>query len=291
MAVFARQFQGITPQPDLPHNNFIREVNFTLWTLIVSAGGFLGLRIYCKIYRHRGIWWDDYVLLTSFVVLLFSGVCASISTTYGFGKHIYDITDQQFPPLLLTLNLSGFFSTLAAAWSKTSFAITLLRISEGRIRTLIWFIIFTINVVLLFGALMLFVQCTPVERTWNPFIDGTCWNKKVFVVYNSTAAGSLLVFRSLCGERPDLTDIGLVAYSGILDIALATLPWRIIGRMTINRRERAGVLVAMSFGVLYVSSPSGDPKHSPTNARILQRRHHLHRQDHHHPRLCRHRYK
>jgi hypothetical protein len=190
MALLARGFKGITPQPDLPHNDFIKELNFTLWTLIVSSGGFLGLRIYCKLYRQRGLWWDDYVLISSYLVLLVSGIFASVSTTFGFGKHIYDITNSDFPPLLLVLNLSGFFSILSAAWSKTSFAITLLRISGGRVRWFIWFAILSINIMMGLAALFTWIQCTPVERTWNPFIEGTCWDSKIFVVFNSTAAGS-----------------------------------------------------------------------------------------------------
>jgi len=185
----SRQFSGITPQPELPHNDFIKELNFTIWTLIVSSGGFLGLRIYCKLYRQRGLWWDDHVLIASYLVLLISGVFASISTTYGFGKHIYDITNEELPPMLLVLNLSGFFSILAAAWSKTSFAITLLRISEGRVRLFIWFVIVSVNIMLGLAAAFTWSQCTPIERTWNPFIKGKCWDSKIFVVFNSTAAG------------------------------------------------------------------------------------------------------
>lgn len=63
----AERFDGITEQPDLPHNDVIKELNFTIWVLIASAAGFLGLRIYCKLYRQRGLWWDDYVLTASFV--------------------------------------------------------------------------------------------------------------------------------------------------------------------------------------------------------------------------------
>jgi hypothetical protein len=33
---------------------------------------------------------------------------------------------------------------------------------------------------------------------------------------------------------------------------LAILPWKIIWKVTINRREKLGAMVAMSMGVLYV---------------------------------------
>lgn len=35
-----------------------------------------------------------------------------------------------------------------------------------------------------------------------------------------------------------------------MDITLALLPWKIILSMTMNKREKLGVLLAMSMGVL-----------------------------------------
>lgn len=40
------------------------------------------------------------------------------------------------------------------------------------------------------------------------------------------------------------------AFSGLMDIVLALLPWKIIWAVTINKKEKLGALVAMSAGVL-----------------------------------------
>ena len=37
-----------------------------------------------------------------------------------------------------------------------------------------------------------------------------------------------------------------------MDIVLAAMPWWIINRRSLSKKERVGVLVAMSMGVLYV---------------------------------------
>lgn len=42
----------------------------------------------------------------------------------------------------------------------------------------------------------------------------------------------------------------LVVYSGVTDIVLALLPWKIVWNATIVRREKIGALVAMSIGVV-----------------------------------------
>lgn len=54
----------------LPHDDYRMQLNFTVWLLCALAAGFMGLRIYCKFSRHRGLWWDDYVLLLSWVCFL-----------------------------------------------------------------------------------------------------------------------------------------------------------------------------------------------------------------------------
>jgi len=54
---------------------------------------------------------------------------------FGYGMHSYDIHDW-FHWLELAY-ATGVFSITAAAWSKTSFAITLLRFTQGQTRKLI----------------------------------------------------------------------------------------------------------------------------------------------------------
>lgn len=36
-------------------------------SLTILSAVFLGLRLYCKVVRHRGFWWDDYVLIAAWV--------------------------------------------------------------------------------------------------------------------------------------------------------------------------------------------------------------------------------
>ena len=42
----------------------------------------------------------------------------------------------------------------------------------------------------------------------------------------------------------------ILVYSGAMDIVLALVPWRIIWSLTMNKREKFGVMVAMSMGIL-----------------------------------------
>ncbi|OBR13188.1 Integral membrane protein [Colletotrichum higginsianum IMI 349063] len=220
------------PWEDLPHDDYGPGLLATVWTLAAVAGAFIGLRVYCKFSRGRGLWLDDHVLFASWCAMLALCAFITVDVSYDFGKHNWDITPGNWSWLLLYANLAGSLSIIAAAWSKTSFALTLLRIAqespERWMKRLVWFIIVSINVALGLSVLFTWIQCWPVEKTWRTAsTPGTCWPKSVVMGYNVFTA----------------------AYSGAMDIVLAVLPWRIIWGLTMTKREKLGVLIAMSMGV------------------------------------------
>ena len=117
----------------------------------------------------------------------------TLNTTIGYGKHIWDFHPKDLPMFLFVSNTSGFFSILGAMWSKTSFALTVLRISDGWTKKAIWFMVVSINVLMGFNALATYIQCTPVEKLWSPFMtDGRCWPKEVIINYNIFTSGEFV---------------------------------------------------------------------------------------------------
>lgn len=48
-------------------NSYQRSALGAIWGTTVASGIFLGLRVYCKTARQRGLWWDDYILILSWV--------------------------------------------------------------------------------------------------------------------------------------------------------------------------------------------------------------------------------
>ncbi|MBE3045623.1 hypothetical protein IMZ48_24365, partial [Candidatus Bathyarchaeota archaeon] len=59
---------------------------------------------------------------------------------------------------------AGFTTILGTCWSKTSFGITLLRVSDGWVRWFVWFLIISVNLVLIANAVILWVQCWPIQK-------------------------------------------------------------------------------------------------------------------------------
>lgn len=53
--------------PPQNHDDLGPQLNTTIWFLVTISAFFLGLRLYCKVWRRRGLWWDDYFLVASWV--------------------------------------------------------------------------------------------------------------------------------------------------------------------------------------------------------------------------------
>ncbi len=203
-------------------------INASIWVLQALATVFLGLRVYCKMLRHRGLWYDDYFLIAAWALLAVSAASTTANVALGFGRHFADFNPANLERYAIISLLSGFFSILSAVCSKTSFAITLLRLTEGRMRHLIWGIIVSMNLLMPLSALFLFVACDPPAKTWKPYLPGKCWPEKVSVIYGIVVGGKLFLrvpprpLCALCATPASLTNSLLVELrSGPRPAALA----------------------------------------------------------------------
>jgi hypothetical protein len=76
--------------------------------------------------------------------------------------------------------------------------------------------------------ILIWTRCSPVEKSWNPYLPGTCW---------------------------DIMNLNYIGYAGTamsaaFDFVLSLLPWKIIWGIQMNMREKFGVGIAMSLGLL-----------------------------------------
>ena len=180
------------------------------------------------------------------VALVADCVFISACVKLGFGRPLSQFNFDNLEIFLILSNFAGSFSILAALWSKTSFALTVLRISSGWVKIVVVGIILTVNIVLGGAVFLTWGQCLPVEKLWRPWVPGICMSKWIQVRYNIFANCQF----SLPDELERTVANRCAVYSGIMDIVLALFPWKIIAGLTMNRKEKFGVLVAMSMGVL-----------------------------------------
>jgi hypothetical protein len=118
------------------------------------------------------------------------------------------------------------FGIWAVAWSKTSFALSLIRIATpGWYRRVLVFVMASMNMFLNSGAIMIWVQ---PRSCWDIKEGSGCWPRERVVALN----------------------IASNAYSGFMDIVLASLPWVLLHKVQMKRNEKIGVAIAMSMGLM-----------------------------------------
>ncbi|KAI1377495.1 hypothetical protein F4677DRAFT_38227 [Hypoxylon crocopeplum] len=203
------------------------EANVIIWVLVGLATLFLGLRVYCKYRRHSRLWWDDGFLVASWAILIAACILVSVNVGVGFGKHSIDIDPQEFPGMGLRNVIAGSLFGLSSAWSKTSFAVSLLRIATPRIRIVIWFLVISMNILMHGNVILTWVSCRPAKLMWEYSVEGQCWSWEIVLPIG----------------------IAISIYSGFMELVLAFLAWSIIIKLEMKLREKIGVAIAMSAGI------------------------------------------
>lgn len=169
---------------------------------------------------------------------LVEGILTHRVIDHGFGRYPCDIPDPEKNLAILSLegnNLGASFTILAIMWSKTAFAVVLLRLIQqetGRkgflLKSAVWFTISIVNILMGVQIIMIWVKCSPPAKAWNPMLEGSCWDQRVI-----NYAG---VFSS--------------CLSGACDLVLSLLPWALIWKLRMSKREKWGIGIAMSMGIL-----------------------------------------
>ncbi|KAH8167132.1 hypothetical protein CIB48_g1116 [Xylaria polymorpha] len=201
-------------------------LNAVNWTLTALAAVFLSLRVYCKLSRGRGLWWDDYILLVAFASTLIAVAFITSSIMLGFANPDAVIGKAAARQLQIHGGVQNVFFSLASDLSKTSFGFTLLRVTEGRMKHMVIFLIVTLNIVYFLTIIFTFLKCQPAIYSWLP--ADTCWTLWTYIKF------------AIFGG----------AYSALVDFIFAIVPWFLVKDLNMKRAEKLGVAIAMSFGAI-----------------------------------------
>lgn len=148
---------------------------------------------------------------------------------YGFGKYVHDIADRAKIFTIVVYGQIGLtFVAIAITLSKISFALTLLRLTEGWWRYLVWFTIVTMALLCIPAAVLPWIQCRPFEKGLDDSIPGECFDKNISIEYG--------IFMS--------------AWNAAMDFFLAAIPWTVLWKLNMNTTEKVGIGICMSLGVL-----------------------------------------
>jgi hypothetical protein len=128
-------------------------------------------------------------------------VCLAISVsinTYtvslGFGRHAKTVSEENLRLINLNTIVGAAFGILATTISKTSFAITLHRISTNAwMRYFLVFVIVTINITMNLVWIFGLAKCSPLARVFDRKVPGTCWDLSKLLTYQLFAACTFLM--------------------------------------------------------------------------------------------------
>ncbi|KAI1259792.1 hypothetical protein F5Y18DRAFT_432924 [Xylariaceae sp. FL1019] len=199
-------------------------LNAVNWTLTILALLFLALRVYCKLARSRGLWWDDYLLIAAWISTLIGVALITSGITLGFADPNAVIGPEAARQLQIHGGVQQVVFSLASDLSKTSFGLTLIRVVSGKTKILIIVAMVLLNIIYFLTIIFTFFKCSPALYCWLP--ADTCWSLWTYIKF--------LIFAG--------------AYSAAFDFLFALIPWFLVKDLQMRRAEKLGVAVAMSFG-------------------------------------------
>ena len=177
----------------------------------------------------------------------------SIAVSWGFGRHLETLEPTRSIQALKYDYLQQPFHVMSSCFGRMSFALFLVDIIQkftARKRFLysLMALQFAIN-----GstAILIMVQCEPVQALWNRKIENTCLSPRVQEYYS---------FFQGCRSRrrPAVSgDAYLLirpAVNVITDFILAVFPATFIWQLKMERRKKIGLTLVLGLGILSVSA-------------------------------------
>ncbi|KAI9150308.1 hypothetical protein HJFPF1_10067 [Paramyrothecium foliicola] len=209
-----------------PFVNPFTELNVGLWSLFLGATFFLALRIWVKIRWRHGLWYDDYILIVSWMILLANN--SLIIHEFATGYVLEDSSKKWDDRMHILISVSSCGTLVGQALSKTAFGVTLLRIASQRQSYVIWFCIATMNLWMILKVIFQWAKVCGKDNYQQYWRLDFCIGSKF---------------------REDFKEGGNV-YNIIMDFVFATFPWLIARRLELRRVEKIGLCLTMSLGIV-----------------------------------------
>ncbi|KAI2732354.1 hypothetical protein CBS147332_1493 [Penicillium roqueforti] len=170
----------------------------------------------------------DYVMVVSMAFsVIYSALCISQSR-YGLGLPLKQRPAANYSTYT-KINYAGRpFYQIGIAGFKASLCLSYLRLISGTskrlYRIVIWIVIAASTLGHIAGALSLLFNCTPIRRSWNAHVPGTC-----------LPVGGLFY--------------GLAIYTIITDVTIIVLPIPLLLSLNIKTAQKAGVVCLFLLGL------------------------------------------
>lgn len=192
----------------------------TLATLVVS------LRVWTRLGIQRmGLGADDWWILASWLFSLAFIVNICTQTSFGLGKHVYDLP----PTTNFTASLELFYFGEATYYigvglTKISILFLYLRLIPQRgYRIVIWTCMAFVAATIFSTTVAGLFQCNPVHKAWDTQVPGTCFNQ--VALYLSNAALNI-----------------------VQDVLIYFLPIKMLWNIQLPRKQRIALMAVFAIG-------------------------------------------
>lgn len=128
------------------------------------------------------------LILLQQVSLVIGNAISSVDAVLGYGNPMATISPEALTQLQIHGGVKNVLYSLASDLSKTSFGLTLLRVSEGRIRTMVIYMIALLNLVYFLVILFTFFKCLPAIYSILP--ADYCWSLSAYIYYAMFVGGT-----------------------------------------------------------------------------------------------------
>ncbi|KAI5928082.1 hypothetical protein F4810DRAFT_719767 [Camillea tinctor] len=201
----------------------------SLWTISMVSGIVLCLRLIAKLIRGRNMWWDDYIMIFSWLLLFVATILMQLARNVGFGRNSSTLNyDQKYQIATYAVIYSASL-TIVVATARISFCCALLRATSGWGKVTAWVVMIGLVCITMVPLVITrFTICVPFQKVYGVAADGYCGNTYI-PLYIGWASG---------------------AWSAASDFALTILAWKIVWSMSMRRKEKIGVGIALSFGLI-----------------------------------------
>ncbi|CRG88300.1 hypothetical protein PISL3812_05329 [Talaromyces islandicus] len=209
------------------HADRVPELLGVIITTLALGGIFVLARVISRVCIKPIFGWDDGLIVITWFIILGYNVAVFVSISYGYGKHIHDLSPEQIRLAVRAEVVGQFLAICSFPSGKASIAYLLQRIFPGiKLRWFLWSFVAANAIFFYLDAILILAQCQPVAFQWDSSIKGSCWSPNVVIDWGFLT--------------------GVVG--AITDLVFAIVPWFYIKNLHINLKEKIGVGVALSMG-------------------------------------------
>lgn len=163
----------------------------------ILSTAFVLIRMYVRIKVVHIVGWDDHTIVLAQVILgswlpnaqpltvvqfmnLFNFIVQILAVQNGLGRHMYYLPLQNIVNVGLYFHIVEVLYVSTNAVNKISACLFLLRILDRSItKTLRRFLYILMGILLvccIATAVIILIQCRPIQAGWDPRIKGKCWS-------------------------------------------------------------------------------------------------------------------